>query len=290
MSKGSLFTLHSVDTVTLVKALAISLIVANHAVLDRMFLHGGLNALLLVSGMVFASFAFQGTTAQTLQMMKRLSLRIAIPAVLLSLIWNMMTYLFSADVSEIKWLEHVLLSNWFYKSRIALFPLWYVQVLVQIMLALGLVFWLFNLTPHFKANPVRASLIALALSLGLAMLSYGLWDTASLHDKLPHLLLWNLTLGWVFWAFRSQPDYGLRSKLILSALLLGSEILIFIICGAVYGEVRIISLTLMGLLIIWIDSVSLPQILTRIVLLISQAIFFIFLFLFFNVYRRQNRL
>lgn len=278
MNKNVAFKSTTVDSLTLVKALAICLVVANHTYMDAVSLHGGLNVLMVVSGVAMASFAFHGTTAQTLCIFKSFTLRLVVPSVILALAWNIAAYFMSSQVTAIKWTEHLLISNWLSMGRVALFPIWYVQVIFQLMIALAVVFWVFDLTPYLKKAPVRATMIAFVISLLLAVTSYELWDTAYLQDKLPHLLAWNFVFGWVYWAFAVRHQKSPKTRLILSAILLAAEILIFKLCGALYGDARFISLTVLGLLLIWVDSISLPNLLARPVLLISQATFYIFLF------------
>ena len=59
MDRSSKFSVMSIDVLVLVKALAISLVVASHSGIAPE-LHGGLNALLVVSGISMATFAFEG--------------------------------------------------------------------------------------------------------------------------------------------------------------------------------------------------------------------------------------
>jgi len=115
-----------VDVIVLIKALAICLVVANHAGLSK-GLHGGLNVLLVVSGVAMATFGFQGATPQTLQAFKRFAFRIGVPSFLIALVWGI-------AVSNVSLPELTFISNWFYKRRVVLFPIWYVQVIVQLMI------------------------------------------------------------------------------------------------------------------------------------------------------------
>ena len=272
------------ESLNFVKALAITLVVANHAQLST-GLHGGLNALLLISGISMATFAFHGTTANTLAAFRRFTLRIAAPAFLIALVW-------AVAVSDIRWIELGFISNWFYKSRVVLFPIWYVQVIVQIMIVLSLLFWLFDLTPVFVRSPLAAASVALLMSMCICLGSYAVWDTDYLHDKLPHLLVWNFVLGWLYWAMAIRGERALHIKLAFTLILVGCEALVFLLAGANNGEARFLWMSVFAMILVWTDHVRLPSVLARICSLIGQSTLFVFFlhYYFFWIVIRIARL
>lgn len=217
-----------VPAITLVQALSLILLVANHARLWREGLHGGLNGLLLVSGIVMGTLAFRHTTRETLNFMRRFSVRVLVPSIAVTL-------LYFAVRQNGSWAEILMVSNWLTRDRIVLFPIWYIQALIQMFLVIGILFWLFDLTPRLRANPEKGTLIAYAAAVALCLFSYAVWDTAYLQDKLPQLIAWNFILGWVIWAFLINGSRTLFRKVLLSAVLLFSEYVIFIIAGAAFG-------------------------------------------------------
>ena len=81
--------IRSVESVVWARAAAIILVVANHVEFG-VSLHGGLNALLVVSGLSLAQFGFRGTTGDAVRAMARMGLRIAIPSFLLALFWQVL--------------------------------------------------------------------------------------------------------------------------------------------------------------------------------------------------------
>jgi hypothetical protein len=257
------------DSLNVVRALAITLVVANHAGLGAS-LHGGLNVLMLVSGAAMASFSLQGDTAHTLAAMRRFTLRIAVPSFVLALLWGL-------AVGRLHWLELAFVSNWFYKFRVVLFPIWYPQVIVQMMLFFALVFWLFDLTPKFAAHPVRSAMLSLGLSMAVCLGSYAVWDTDYLSDKLPHLAAWNFVLGWVYWALVIRGGRTTKGRLLFSATLIVCEWLVFELAEAAQGDSRIVWLTAFGLLLVWFDRIPLPAMLAHAVALVGQSTFYIFI-------------
>ena len=269
------FALRRVDTLVVVRALAITLLVLNHSGIAY-GLHGGLNVLLLVSGISMATYSFTGSTLQTLRSFLKLALHVAVPAVILAFIFALMK-------QDVRWTELALISNWITPERVVLFPIWYVQCLVQILLGLSLLFWLFNLTPRIRQAPVRTTALVLAGSVLASVVSSLIWDTYPLRDKLPHLLLWNLTLGWFYWALLVQEARTVERRLLFTAVLLLCQAVVFPLAADLYGDARFVWLTGLGLLLIWWDQLTMPRWLAHLFQLLSQATFFIFLLHHFSM-------
>ncbi len=258
-----------VDSLLMVKCLAIILVVANHAAIST-GLHGGLNGLMLVSGIVMASFAFKDTTAHTLKAFQNFALRLAVPSFILALIW-------AVAYGQYNWSELFFFRNWLTKTRLVSFPIWYPQVMVQMLLAFAVLFWVGNITPKILANPKRVSMVAFVLALGACFLSYALWNSAYLHDKLPHLLAWNFIFGWLYWAFLIKDENNDKNRLILTVILCVTSYLVFIQTGAIFGAARFMWFTLFGLILIWVSALKMPFFMAHIFHLIGQATFYIFL-------------
>lgn len=259
----------TLSSLILVRALAILLVVVHHSkAMHRM--HGGLNALIVVSGISMAMFAFGGSTPQTLRSFGRFGLRLAVPTFCVALASGLLQ-------SDIRWQELAFISNWISTDRVVLFPFWYVQAMVQLLIALSVVFWVLDLTPKIRAAPVRTTAWALALSVLVCLASYALWDTRELKDKLPHLVAWNFVFGWFYWAMTSRGRRSLRARIILTATLLACEIPIYLIADSDHGAARFRWLTILGCLLIWREEIRLPIVPARILALVSQASFWIFL-------------
>lgn len=264
-----MFSKTPVDGLLIVKCLSILLVVANHASIST-GIHGGLNGLMLVSGIIMATFAFRKTTKDTLISFWRFCKRLAIPSFFLALIW-------AIAYQEFNWAEFLMVRNWFTIVRLVSFPIWYPQIMIQMMLALGVIFWVFDLTPKISGRPKTITALMFLFSLGVCLFSYTVWDTAYLHDKLPHLLAWNFIFGWVYWAFAVKDGRTYKNKIILSITLIFASYLAFIYSNAIYGDVRFLWLMLFGMIAIWIDELSVPHIIAHVLHLIGQATFYIFL-------------
>lgn len=262
--------LRSVETVVVARAVAIVLVVANHVVFG-VNLHGGLNALLVVSGLAMAQFGFGGTTREAVRAMFRFGIRLALPSFVVALIWQI-------GVRQISLPELGLWSNWLYKSRVALFPVWYAQAIVQMLVVLIPLFVVTRMGERIAERPLVWTGVLYIVACCLAAASYAFWDTAYLADKLPHLLLWNLVFGWLIWAVGASSLSRTAGRWLLTAVLAVSVAGLFIGSGAFGGQTRAIYMPLIVLPVIWFDRISLPAVVARLVIVVSQATLFIFLF------------
>ena len=262
--------MRSVETVVVARAVAIILVVANHVVFG-ISLHGGLNALLVVSGLAMAQFGFGGPTDRAARAMIRFGFRLALPSFLLALVWQI-------AVGHVSLPELGFWSNWLYKFRVALFPIWYAQAIVQMLVMLVPLFLLTDMGARIARRPLFWVGTLYAAACGLALASYAVWDTTYLADKLPHLILWNLLFGWLIWAVRASSLPKTQGRWLLTGVLALSVGVLFLGVDAFGGPVRAIYFPLIVLPVIWLDRISMPAVLARATLVVSQATLFIFLF------------
>lgn len=277
-----------VETVMLAKALAMILMVANHAKLSQALfgmtaLHGGLNVMIAISGMSMAAYSFTGSTQDTLRAFKRFGLRLVLPCLAVALVWD--TIILAIGAREVTLFRYVselaLFSNWIRPNKLALFPIWYPQAMAQMLLGLALIFWLFDLTPRIRKAPVVTTSIALLTALVLALLSYPFWHDPYLEDHLPHMIVWNFTFGWWIWAMGRNSGMSVTRKLLMSAVLVGCAAIVYLPTEANYGASRAFWFPVIMLPLIWWRSVSLPYYVARPILLVAQSVFVIFLMHFY---------
>lgn len=259
-----------VDTMYVVRALGIMAVVANHTGnAIPIFGAGGLNILFLLSGMSFAAICFSPNSGDIARNAVRFMAPLVIGSVLLVLLWMILFRRFEP-------FELAMVSNWITNSRVSRFPVWYTQVLIQIMLVLVPLFLALGLTDRFRSAPLRASMVALVLTVALATVAKLLFDTDELKDKLPHLHAWNFVLGWVFWAVLKVEPPTTAHRVGLTALTL--PLMAFMFVGLAYpdGAMRLATATLPVLLLIWTTKLVLPRVLSQAALLVSQATLYIF--------------
>jgi len=177
------------DSDVLLRALAIALLVFNHSHPTGVY-PGGMALLLLLSGYSFARFGVrEKAAAQTRRSLLHLGLRVGLPALALVVFAQLVEQRFNL-------LELLFVRNWFTVERIAHFPIWYVQVLLQMLLLVYLAFCIPGVGEAFRRRPLASSLIAAALAFAVRALAPLAWDTTHVADHLPHLYLWLFLLGW----------------------------------------------------------------------------------------------
>lgn len=257
-----------VDTRDALRAFGIMAVVANHSVAAS--LHGGLNLLLLLSGLAFARLAFGGQDAghlgsATLRFVRPLALW----SVILCLFWFAVFRRFEAA-------ELLMVSNWITPERVSKFPIWYTQVLLQMLAAMLPVLVLTGMAGRIRQDPVRWTLAWLAAAVLVAALSKALFDTDPLADKLPQLHTWNFVLGWVFWAVLYARRPGTSDRVALTVLVLALMPFVFLGLGVEGGAARVWVAIPAALLLIWAPVLRLPRPLAHPLLLIAQAVLFIF--------------
>ncbi len=260
----------TVDALTFARAFGISLMLFNHAWLG-VRLEGGLNVLLILSGVSFATLGLSGSTSDTLRTMVSFLSRLLIFA------WALMFLAFARD-GRVDVLELLMISHWFTKEFTSPFPVWYVQVILQTLIFLGLIFALFNLTPKIRARPILGCLLLWLGAVAMAAGSKLLWDSSHLRDWVFHLYMWNFLLGWVYWAIflHNTPTLGQRLGFIAAGVMggfvlfymlglkmTGIGIRFYVYCGAVI---------FLGL----VDKLTLPAWLAHGIFLISQSTLYIF--------------
>lgn len=264
------------------------LMVANHARISQELLgvpalYGGLNAMLAVSGIAMATYGFEHDTRHTLRAFLRFGLRLALPCLAVAVVWDtIILVLHARNVTPLRYVAELgLFSNWLWPDKLALFPIWYVQAVVQLLAGLALLFFITDLTPRIRRSPVMVTAMALVLALAVALASHMVWNTAGLEDRLPHLLAWNFVLGWFIWAMKRDGPLSIERKFVLTAVLLAASGLAYLQTNADHGSSRAFWLPAILLPLIWWQRVRLPGPLISLVHLLAQSVFVIFLMHFY---------
>ncbi|MEZ5409720.1 MAG: hypothetical protein R2761_16955 [Acidimicrobiales bacterium] len=227
--------------------------------------------LLFASGATSARVAFAGDSRRSAAQFLRFAALVAVPSILLAAATGIALRQFDP------W-ELLLVSNWLQASRVALFPIWYTQVMVQIMIGLAVLFPLLHLTERIRARPTATIGALFAVALAAAAVSKLMWDTTELADKLPHLVLWNLLAGWLYWAVMVRREAAPTERAALLAVLAGTAGLMYLVLPAVYGTARFTWLAAALVLTVAVPELRLPRLARHVLLLINNGTFFVFLF------------
>jgi fucose 4-O-acetylase-like acetyltransferase len=265
---SSALPLREIDSRDALRAIGITAIVANHALVTSV--HGGLNVLLVLSGMAFAQLCFGGRDAGPLvARVLRFARPLAVWSVVLCLFWFALFGRF--EVAEI-----FMVSNWITTERVSKFPIWYTQVLLQMLAGIVLLLLLPGMRDGVRRRPVRATTLWLGATALLAVASQALVDTDHLADKLPHLHAWNFVLGWVLWAVLYARQATRRDRLVLGLVCVPLMGIMFLGLDVPGATARVWVAIPAVMLLIWAPSIRLPRALAHPVLLIGQSVLFIF--------------
>jgi hypothetical protein len=258
-----------IDTDILLRAIAICAVVLNHAHLPDAYasgMGGGMTLLFVLSGYSFARFALDGPALETAPIR---ALKFA-----WELLWPSAILIILFSIARQKFVISDLLffRNWIDVGRVAFFPIWYVQVVVQMMAFLAIAMSLKPVRRAFAANPVATSVSAFALFAAIRVIAPTLWDTTHLRNQLPHLFLWNFALGWVVYFCVSRADAHPRLRLLALACLIAG-----MFAGWPPYRSDFWVLLAGGAFLIFVRRVVLPGAVRQGAILLSEATFAIFL-------------
>jgi peptidoglycan/LPS O-acetylase OafA/YrhL len=276
------FSLKAVQMDVLLRALAISHVAYHHAYFlappdDGLWLAGGMAFLLMLSGMNLARFSIDRASPDQLRSsIAAYARRVFIPSVL--------AVLFSFLVRrQFSWEELLFYQNLITPSGvISLFPVFYVQVLLQLLVVL----YLLVLVPRVAIWVIRyPGRSALALFL-VGMLARWLGPAVFGNDPPflePHLFLWDFALGLVVYYFGrgvTAPPSPPRRLLALLCVVSAAAFM-FSPVG-----LRFWWLLVGGTFLIFVRDVRIPAIMARVATIVSGAAFAIFLthMFWFEVY------
>ena len=262
-----------VDTENLLRALAIAAVVLNHAhsEANRTFFlgyGGGMAFLLMLAGFNFARFSIHNGTPDHL---RSATLRLARNIFLPSLGMVIFSSLLFADYRILEWL---FISNWFTAVHPRIFHLWYPEVVIQMMLALWLFFRIPRVARIIIDRPLSSALLLFLLALFMRSDMAQVWNPPELEGRLPHLWLWDFFLGWLlFFATRTPLLARLRGGQLLALGCAAAGGLI------VFGPDKLDFWWLVGgtALMVGLPRIALPEPGARLVHIMSQAAFTIFL-------------
>ncbi|CRK57101.1 Long-chain-fatty-acid--CoA ligase [Alloactinosynnema sp. L-07] len=249
--------LRSLETNILLRALAITLIVSTHVGLTQVW--GGAHLLLVIAGWSFARFALAPVAPERMaSRIAKAAARIAVPSAIF-LTWR-------AAVSDNVAVTNALLVNNFIQHGTISY--WYVEVLVQILAALALLF----LIPGVRRAAVEhgfalaAGVLAITLIARMSAVHVPMSSGYSARDMSIHGVLWLFVLGWLVQRATTLPQ---RAAAAAMALVL--------IPGWFDDPVRDAIVIAGVLLVLFVPTVRVPGAVVRVAGLVAGASLYIYL-------------
>jgi len=226
---------------TIARALAILLVVMNHAV--NLPFGGGMTFLLMLAGYNFAKFSFQKENILIINDLYKTTLKIVVPCILV-IVLNFILF------GNIRWQELLMFSNYLDNERVVAFPIWYAQVILQLAVLITIPIFVFNFSEHINKRPRFITLSVLLVALALWLFTHSNYDSLT---HLPYFYLWNFVLGWALWAFLRKSN--IMDKANATIIICLAMSFVFLLFGDnIYRFIIVLGLSI---IFIWLDRVRL---------------------------------
>lgn len=281
-TRSSWFSLRAMELPVLLRVISILFIVIGHLhVFAAWPIVGETKLLFVVSGVALARFQLQAILERgSVRSLGKSIAAIAAPTILYTMLVQVM-------FDRVHWQSVLLISNWFPEREIGVFTYWYIEVLVQMIVLIGLALSFERVRQWIMANPFQ-NLVVAACGLAVAdmVISAFLFDATALYNRVPQHLLAVVVLGMAI----HYADSSTR-KWVVSAVALiimgGEELLYLYRHGTLVREYIDIAVPAV-LALIWIKSIAVPGLLSRGLALIASSTLFIYLthFQFWSVAKR----
>jgi amino acid adenylation domain-containing protein len=249
------------DITIFIRAFAIASIVFLHA-LPNWGIHGNTGALFIVAGFLFSKFQFtQVEVKQTVAPIIWSAIRIFVPSTIimgLILLWNGN---FRVDVL-------FLYSN--FTAPIATY--WYVQVLLQIILVMALLFSIRKIVIYAKHEPYKFGMYLLTAATILMIFSPLFEPEHGKHRQLPHVRFWQFAIGWCI--FYSDTHFRRITTAHLLVLIAGTQ---FILMDRGLGLEDPILTIVLGLLLLTQFKITVIKPFNYLIYALASSSLFIFL-------------
>lgn len=283
--KASRWSLRAMEVPVFLRVLSIILIVIGHLnVFSTWLVTGETTVLFLISGISLARFQFKAIDERgDARMLVKSVASIAVPTILYTVLTQIL-------FDRIHWQSLLMISNWFPPDRVGHFHYWYIEVLVQMLLIIGLVLSFKRVRTLIMSAPFRClGVAACALLVTDALLNLFVFDAAPLYNRVPQHYLAIMVLGMaVHYANSTAQKWG------------ASAMAVVVICGLdcmaiadlgwqQWVQTKHIDVALPAVLVlIWLRSVYLPGTVARAGAVIASSTLYIYLthFQFQSVGRR----
>ncbi|MGG6264486.1 AMP-binding protein [Leptolyngbya sp. AN03gr2] len=249
-----------IETNIILRALAITVVVADHAYL--MNFAGGAFLLLMIAGANLARFQSEALfKGRVIQPIFSLLKNLVTPYLIISIAYQLWKREFNPGVL-------FLVSNFIDPEVTSIFPIWFINLLVQVIIGFSLL---------FVVKPVRRFATVSPWEFGITTVMVGaiakvgissIWNTTYLYDRVPHMLFWIFALGWTIQFAKT------KQQRVITTMILWAIVPIFAALNHSYAIWMLVG----GTLLLWLPIVAIPQILKSPLQTIGAATFHIYLF------------
>ena len=264
--------LRSMEMPVFVRMLAIILIVVGHlSEFDHWLIVGETSVLFLVSGISLARFQLKAIDERgDARTLLRSLAAIVVPTLLY-------TALIQLVFDRLHWQSLLLVSNWFPANEVSLFNYWYIEVLVQMIVIIGIVLSIRRVRRVVLADPFRCLIIATCALVALdVLLNRFVFDASALLNRVPQHFLAVMVLGMAVHHADTTARKWVASAV---AVLVVAELDLMAVAGVGWEAFsRYVDIALPAILaLIWFRSVPVPALVARAGAVIASSTLFIYL-------------
>jgi hypothetical protein len=263
-----LFRAASIPSDVVLRAVAIVMVAFNHSHLDAPFWNwkGGMAVLMMLMGLNLARFGLSGADpAGARRAIADLLWRTFFPAFCFSLFYLSL-------YRQFPWTEVLFVANFFTPWHLQLFPVWYSQMLLQMLTGMYLLFCIPPVARGILSRPVAGMLLLFAAGVLMKLFMPLVWDTRHLWQRVPHAYFWNLALGGLVYFLAFTPNRVPFARL---------AAVVCVVIGAAVGygstELEYYVLIAAGLFLVSVRQMRLPWVVSQTLVVISSATYAIFL-------------
>ena len=178
---------------------------------------------------------------------------------------------------RLHWQSLLLVSNWFPASEVSLFNYWYIEVLVQMIVIIGLVLSIKRVRQVLVADPFRWLIIAACALVALdVFLNQFVFDASALLNRVPQHFLAVMVLGMAVHHADTTSRKWVASAV---AVLVVGELDLMAVAGVGWQAfTRYVDIALPAILaLVWFRSVPVPALVARAGAVIASSTLYIYL-------------
>ena len=240
--------------------MAILIVVVGHSGFS--FIGGGTQLLIILVGFSLARFQSKKIIAgEVWSSIYKFSIKIIIPYLILVLAYFYWKSSFSWD--RIFMYNNYLPMN---DRSPVIFPSWFIEVLLQSLVILGVMFSFKKVREKFRQNIWLTSYLILMLFVGLRLIFPYIYDTNHLYERVPPIYLASIWLGWVIYYSESK-----NQKMITFV----TALILFIVHIGI--DVTFLWVSAGAFMLLFTDNLKLPRILKVMLTRVASATFYIYL-------------
>lgn len=186
----------SIKTSIVLRALAILGVLLNHTgEIPSQYINGGAACLMMLTGYSFARFQLtemlNGTVWKTTGLYLK---KVIVPYLMISIAYILYRIHIKGTTADYDFL--LMISNFYRYQQGNLEPMWFIQVLVQCFVILGIIFSIQSFVDFAKKDIWKSSIFLLIIISIMSLLINFMWDTQNLGYRLPHIYMPLIMIGW----------------------------------------------------------------------------------------------